>query len=572
MASLVDTLTGAGLQPLDAQEIANAVALGTGLPTDLPALLQSARRGWWGMDAVDNAYKRLLDPEPGPATPGAPLDVGKAWDYQVGRLAEAGLLDTALARTMLARHIDWAQAGAPGARGTYYFASAEAVAKAYAADLPLPGRALAETYLGAWLDDIIKGGPGSGFFSGPLRHGRPGQRGGSASDMPEDLDDQPAPEELPDAGTDTNPGRTGFRKGWENYKLGMHIAYAGDFFPGDMPHHERYDRRIAFIDGMSQDERQDFFVSMALGREISFEVTNDEGIIAAVNAEDWDGVAEALDKWSEHGSLEPWNKGQVYRRQLYDIIASRLDVPHAEAALDAILTGDHEILKAKGMLGKKIDYEQIEKLGLDLHGAISLMEYGPTHAFRQAARQRVTEGPMASFWASNQRGGDAFLPDDPIDAEEKVVFNWTLIGGGTTNNWLRAGILQEFAGVDRSVVYWDRDAYGVILNDPDPNFAKTARFIYEDTQAFYAKKKKKPIKLYRGVNTEVTVRSPLEPWTKSAAVAKKYGRAAIFEREAAVEEIFFSYESQVGNWPPEERLVGKKEVTLLGLDWLYKKP
>ena len=32
---------------------------------------------------------------------------------------------------------------------------------------------------------------------------------------------------------------------------------------------------------------------------------------------------------------------------------------------------------------------------------------------------------------------------------------------------------------------------GLILNDPDPNFAKTAEFIYQDTQAFYAKKKKK---------------------------------------------------------------------------------
>lgn len=572
MASLVDTLTGAGLQPLDAQEIANAVALGTGLPTDLPALLQSARRGWWGMDAVDNAYKRLLDPEPGPATPGAPLDVGKAWDYQVGRLAEAGLLDTALARTMLARHIDWAQGQVPLGRGTYYFASAEAVAKAYAADLPLPGRALAETYLGAWLDDIIKGGPGSGFFSGPLRHGRPGQRGGSASDMTEEEKTKPEERELPEAGTDTNPDRTGLRRGWENYKLGMHVAYAGDFFPGDMPHHERYDRRIAFIDGMSQDERQDFFVSMALGKEISFSITNDKAVIAAVEAEDWDGVAKAIEDWSEGGTLDPWRLGQVDRRQLYDIIASRLDVPHAEAALDAIIEGNHERLKAADMVGKKIDWSQVSRLNLDTCGSVALMDYGPTHAFRQEAYKRLSESSMRGFWAENRRGMDATLPDNLIDAEEKVVFNWTLIGGGTTNNWLRAGILQEFAGVDRAVVYWDKDAYGVILNDPDPNFAKTARFIYEDTQAFYAKKKKKPIKLYRGVNMEVTVRSPLEPWTKSAAVAKKYGRAAVFEREAAVEEIFFSYESQVGNWPPEERLQGKKEVTLLGLDWLYKKP
>lgn len=86
MASLLDTLVAAGLQPLDAHEITLLHREGQAIFIEEKALIQSARRGWWAMEKVPNAYKRLLDAQPDAALiKGGPGSGYHAEDGHAGR-------------------------------------------------------------------------------------------------------------------------------------------------------------------------------------------------------------------------------------------------------------------------------------------------------------------------------------------------------------------------------------------------------------------------------------------------------------------------------------------------------
>lgn len=413
---------------------------------------------------------------------------------------------------------------------------------------------------------IIKGGPGSGNFG---HDGRPGQRGGSADDGINN--DEGSSNKDPAPGTDTDTGITGMREGWAEYKLGLMCAYAG---PGDRVNTNQdlanmLNKRIDLIDELSQDERVDLLLEMARTNEIDYMVRWNDEVKAAIAKGDMRELGQALLAHEKAG-------GQLYGRDrsqdqvFYNLLACRLDVPHAEKAL-AEITKQNAIglEKAPNNGGEYINYDQYRNFNLSSEVPRSLFEFGPTHEFRVKAYETSRQGKHK--WLSTRRSFAILPVDENGSGVQALVNDWTLMGGGTSNAWAQAGVMQEFGGVNRSMVYFHPTLYGVILNDPDPNIGKAARAIYEKTQAFYAKKKKTSFPVFRGVAQKVTVRSPIESWSLSKTTAYKFDGEAVFEREANVSEIFMSWESMKGIFPEEKQLRGKKELVLFGLDWLNKR-
>jgi hypothetical protein len=64
------------------------------------------------------------------------------------------------------------------------------------------------------------------------------------------------------------------------------------------------------------------------------------------------------------------------------------------------------------------------------------------------------------------------------------------------------------------------------------------------------------------------MRSPLESWTLDKKTASVFDGHAVLERTEKVDRVLMTWESMKGIFPPENELKGKKEVVLLGLDWM----
>jgi hypothetical protein len=184
MADLLHTLMEAGLDPLDAQQIVNAVERQEALPAQADVILQDARRAWWSAEYIPNEYKRLLDAslteQPSVVPPDEAL-LKKSLSEQLDRFAKAGMLLTSLARLSVHHHLDMAEPETP----IPSLDSLPALIKAHTA-YQVAEQSLPADLLGLYVDkaftEAMKGGPGSGNHG---HRGRPGERGGSLRrDMP----------------------------------------------------------------------------------------------------------------------------------------------------------------------------------------------------------------------------------------------------------------------------------------------------------------------------------------------------------------------------------------------------
>lgn len=186
---LLHTLLDAGLDPLDAQQIVNAVERDEALPGQADLLLQDARRAWWSAEHVPNDYKRLLDAslteQPSVVPPDEAL-LKKSLGDQLQRFAEAGLLMTSLARLSVRRCLDLAEVPSPLPDLSDMHALLKAHTVYQGAEQRLPATLLG-LYVDAALTEAMKGGPGSGNHG---HRGRPGERGGSQRQDAPFMDEQ----------------------------------------------------------------------------------------------------------------------------------------------------------------------------------------------------------------------------------------------------------------------------------------------------------------------------------------------------------------------------------------------
>jgi hypothetical protein len=192
-------------------------------------------------------------------------------------------------------------------------------------------------------------------------------------------------------------------------------------------------------------------------------------------------------------------------------------------------------------------------------GVQALALVGPSDAFRTSAAKRCQE-ELGKDWSASLATGN--LDEDM----RRLVDHWTAYS--QANPWVQAAAAKAFGGFDMTTGYWSRASYGVRYNDPAPGYVTAMQAIYQRTQDFYAKKKKAEFTILRGVRSAVGMRSPLESWTLDKKTASVFDGHAVLERTEKVDRVLMTWESMKGIFPPENELKGKKEVVLLGLDWM----
>jgi hypothetical protein len=387
----------------------------------------------------------------------------------------------------------------------------------------------------------IKGGEGSGNFG---HAGIPGHQGGS----------QP---------TGQSTARTGLRADWAQAKHYLLYAYASDTpWESSMrdeaaritEFRQKTDARIKLIEDLSQEERADLYVSLTRAKSgySLFQTKYDDTFQAALATGDKQKIAEVLSQMEP----EQWVKDD----HVFKLLASRLDEDHALQVMQA-LAEDERQYRAKYPKGSKVPYDEESKHGTHFWGAHALQEVGPTDKFRREA--------VALYRAA---GGDSMSVAIASGNVEQDMANmvrfWTTDSRTPGNPWVHAAAAKAFGGAEQVVGYWNYMSYGVVYNDPDPGYVAAAKAIYQKTQAFYAKKKNKTFTVLRGVKAPVSVRSPLESWTLSQKTATFFDGYAVMERTEPVERVFMTWEAMKGIFPPEKDLNGKKEVVLLGPDWM----
>ena len=375
---------------------------------------------------------------------------------------------------------------------------------------------------------IIKGGAGSGNYG---HAGRPGEQGGSAEG-----DD--SVEEI--SGTKS---RQGFREEWDEHK--EYLAYTHSFMPPyrtDTQFRELIDKRVRNLDDLSQDELADLYKHIATKPSYSpIEYVYDSDLQTAI-ADDDHSTVMAILKGKEKTSYSD-------DRHSFALMASRLDEEYANSAFKSIMEQRSSLEKAAS--------------NSSVTAARSLVTYGPTAASRLSAEEQLTKaGIRGNGQKSNQGAGNL---DEDI---QQMVTAWTFDSRTENNPWVHAAVYKAMNGGDSITGYWNNDTYGIKFSDPSPHFVAAAKEIYGRTQAYYAKSKTKEVNLFRGIKSAVSTRSVLESWSQNEGIAKKFDGYDVMKISVDRSRVFMTWESMKGIFPPESELKGKKEFTVLGLDWM----
>ncbi len=172
------------------------------------------------------------------------------------------------------------------------------------------------------------------------------------------------------------------------------------------------------------------------------------------------------------------------------------------------------------------------------------------------------------------------------------VSSWTVAGG--TSAYARAySALQDFGANDGKDLWMGSDKQGSYSTaaqaalEPSANMRSNLEQMYQETQDFYSAKFKgadlagKELVLMRGVggNAQAYTPAPVESWTTDKATPDRFGKMmgnavssrgmtqteySVLTTRTNYKNVFATYESLKGFFPPESDLKGKKEFIVFG--------
>ena len=163
--------------------------------------------------------------------------------------------------------------------------------------------------------------------------------------------------------------------------------------------------------------------------------------------------------------------------------------------------------------------------------------------------------------------------DNYEDCAKQTITRWLAAGGGASNALLSSAV-GRLVNPDGNFYtnFFSSELKSAIAFKPlvpSKRYQAFAQQMYQETQEIMKRlKKKKEIKLYRGVKGERTTPSGLEPWTtiesNAAMWANKKNGGYLYACPVSIENVFISWETQPLEWDAEDNLKGKKEYTLIG--------
>lgn len=398
-----------------------------------------------------------------------------------------------------------------------------------------------------------------------------------------------------------------FREGWDTYKAGLlksrsSIEEEGGVFGDPAKRYmdigcidanlKQIEAQKAALDGMSQDELEDFLGDLAAkGRpavkENWYVPGGDKAALAMCTSRmDTDHIKSFVDSHAQ-ASADEWSKSE---RTKETIRKKYGDVKYGTPEYDS---------KKTEIENENIRYRQTREYS-DIAALHSLADYGGSYDGRVATVDKliIENGrvgrEITSFGDTSysqpfgtRKGYDSYSTDPagtfttlPRDSRARfssfgtgdtetdarlLLTGWSINADMPAAMWMHSVVASEFSGKQSIEGFWNPASLGIKFTEPDPNYKAAARWMYDRTQAKLgrSRKYKESVDLYRGVTSEISVRSHAESWSLKRTTAYKFNGHAVLKESVPSKAILYSYSSMKGFVPPEKILEGKQEFVVM---------